>query len=94
MDKDNLKTYDNFPLVAEDLKNKRIDAAIYDKPPMLDAIEGKPLVIVGEIDTGEEYGVAIRKEDTELLETINEGITKLMADPYWEELKITHGMTD
>jgi len=94
MEKENLKTYDSFPLVAEDLKNKRIDAAIYDKPPMLDAIEGKPLVIVGEIDTGEEYGVAIRKEDTELLETINEGITKLMADPYWEELKAKYEMAE
>jgi len=94
MDKSDVKTYDNFPLAAEDLKNKRIDAAIYDKPPMLDAIAGKPLVIVGEIDTNEEYGVAIRKEDTELLATINEGITKLMADPYWEELKEKYEMED
>ena len=30
MESENLKTYDNFPLVSEDLKNQRIDAAIYD----------------------------------------------------------------
>ncbi|ADN35180.1 extracellular solute-binding protein family 3 [Methanolacinia petrolearia DSM 11571] len=87
-------TYSTFPLVSEDLKNQRIDFAIYDKPPMLEAIEGKPLSIIGEIDTNEEYGVAIRKSDVELLETINDGLTQLMADPYWEELKTEYGMVE
>ena len=87
-------TYSTFPLVSEDLKNKRIDFAIYDKPPMLEAIEGKPLSIIGEIDTNEEYGVAVRKSDPELLETVNDGLTMLMADPYWEELKTKYGMVD
>ncbi|WP_048152522.1 ABC transporter substrate-binding protein [Methanolacinia paynteri] len=94
MPEKNLLTYDTFPLVSEDLKNKRIDFAVYDKPPMLEAIEGKPLSVIGEIDTNEEYGVAIRKSDPELLETINDGITMLMADPYWEELKTKYGMVD
>jgi len=95
MPKENLKaSYSNFPLVAEDLKIQRIDAAIYDKPPMIEAIAGKPIIIVGEINTGEEYGVAIRKGDTELLAMMNEGITALMADPYWEELKTKYKMTE
>jgi polar amino acid transport system substrate-binding protein len=92
MPEENLKLYDNFPLVATDLNNKRIDAAVYDTPPMLDAIADKPLIIIGEIDTGEEYGVAIRKDDTELLAMINEGLTALMDDPYWEELKEKYEM--
>ncbi len=87
MSAENLKLYDNFPLVATDLQNKRIDAAIYDTPPMLDAIAGKPAHIIGEIDTGEEYGIAIRKDDVELLNIMNEGLEKLMNDPYWEELQ-------
>ena len=61
---------------------------------MLEAIEGKPLSIIGEIDTNEEYGVAVRKSNPELLETINDGLTMLMADPYWEELKTKYGMVD
>jgi polar amino acid transport system substrate-binding protein len=88
----NLKVYDNFPLVATDLSFKRIDAAIYDRPPLQDAIAGKPLVIIGEIDTGEEYGVALRKDDTGLLATINSGLTALMQDPYWQELKVKYGL--
>ena len=43
--------------------------------------------IVGTIATDEIYGYAVRKEDTELLEKLNEGLKRLMADPYWEELK-------
>lgn len=92
MPKEKLVLYDTFPLVAADLQNKRINAAIYDRPPMLDAIEGKPLHIIGEIDTNEVYGVAIRKEDTALLAMINEGLTELMKDPYWEELKEKYDM--
>jgi ABC-type amino acid transport/signal transduction systems, periplasmic component/domain len=86
MAQDKLVLYDSFPLVATDLQNKRIESAIYDRPPMLDAIAGKPLHIIGEIDTNEVYGVAIRKEDTALLNLINEGLTELMNDPYWDEL--------
>lgn len=86
MPKENLKLYDNFPLAITDLVNTRIDATIYDRPPHLSAIEDKPVHIIGEIYTGENYGVAIRKDDTELLATINEGLTELMASPKWQEL--------
>jgi polar amino acid transport system substrate-binding protein len=92
MKPDQLVTYDNFPLVATDLQNKRIDFAIYDRPPMLDAIAGKPLSIIGEIDTGEDYGVAVRKADTELLDKINKGLDLLMQSPMWDELKTKYKM--
>jgi polar amino acid transport system substrate-binding protein len=87
-----LKLYDNFPLVVTDLANRRIDAAIYDRPPMEDAIAGKPLEIIGEIDTGEEYGVAVRKGDAALLAKIDTGLARLMADPQWDELKEKYEM--
>jgi polar amino acid transport system substrate-binding protein len=87
---DNLKLYDNFPLVAADLATGRTDAALYDSPPMREDIAGKPLVIIGEINTSEEYGVAIRKTDPGLLATINGRLTELMQDPYWETLKVKY----
>lgn len=92
MKPDQLVVYDNFPLVATDLQNKRIDFAIYDRPPMLDAIADKPISIIGEIDTGEEYGVAIRKTDTKLLNTINNGLDKLQKSSKWAELKTKYEM--
>ncbi|MDG6257917.1 MAG: basic amino acid ABC transporter substrate-binding protein [Methanomicrobiaceae archaeon] len=92
MDEGDLNTYDSFPLVITDLVNRRIDAAMYDRPPMEDAIADKPVEIIGEIDTGENYGVAVRKGDTELLGMINEGLANLQADPSWEELKEKYGL--
>jgi len=48
--------------------------------------KGQPIKIVGIIKTGEEYGVAVRKEDKELKEMLNEGITRLKKSPKWDEL--------
>jgi polar amino acid transport system substrate-binding protein len=87
MPADNLKLYDSFPLVAEDLAIGRIDAAIYDKPSMVTAIQGRPAHLIAEIDTNEQYGVAIPKSDPALLRTMNEGLADLMKDPYWQTLK-------
>ncbi|WP_067052526.1 ABC transporter substrate-binding protein [Methanofollis ethanolicus] len=92
MTEDNLKLYDNIQLALTDLQNKRVDAVMYDVPVIKKSIEGKPLVMLGEIQTDEEYGVAIRKDDTELLATINEGLDRLMASPKWEELKQKYEM--
>ncbi|QYZ79746.1 amino acid ABC transporter substrate-binding protein [Methanofollis formosanus] len=84
--KENLKYFDSFPIAVTALNNRQVDATIYDKPPHMNSIQGLPLHIVGEIYTGENYGVAIRKEDNKLLATVNEGLGELMASPTWEEL--------
>jgi len=90
--KDKLKLYDNFPLAVNDLINGRVQVAMMDEPVVTKAIAGKPLVKIGVISTGEEYGIAVRKEDTELKELLNEGLKKLMASPFWEELMVKYEM--
>jgi polar amino acid transport system substrate-binding protein len=90
--KDNLKLYDNFPLAVNDLINGRVQVAMMDEPVVTKAIAGKPLVKIGVISTGEEYGIAVRKEDTDLKDKLNEGLKKLMASPFWEELMVKYEM--
>ncbi|MFW6148628.1 MAG: transporter substrate-binding domain-containing protein [Atribacterota bacterium] len=86
--KDQLKLYEGFSLAVQDLLNKRVDAAMMDDVMVEDAIrKGMDIKIVGTIKTGEEYGVAVRKSDTELLELINEGLNRIMRSSKWEELK-------
>ena len=59
-----------------------------DSAPAKDAIsKGKPVKICGTFAPDDVFGVAIRKEDKELLNLVNEGYKKLMADPYWNELQ-------
>ena len=90
LDASKLVLYDNFPLALTDLENGRIDAAMYDTPVVRKSIEGKNLEFLGTIETGEEYGIAIRKEDTELLEKMNAGLKNLKASPAWAELVAKH----
>jgi polar amino acid transport system substrate-binding protein len=80
--------YDSAPLAVEDVLNGRIVAAAMDDAPAKDAVRKKPVKIVGKFGMpDEEFAYAVRKEDTELLKKLNEGLKKLMASPYWAELK-------
>ncbi len=81
-----LALYDNFLLALEDLLIGRIDAAIMDEPTAVSSIAGRPLTIVGTIATGEIYGYAVRKGDTELLDLLNEGLRRIQSDQAWDEL--------
>jgi polar amino acid transport system substrate-binding protein len=85
-----IKLYDSSPMAIEDLVNGRIDAAAMNYPPARDAERKKPVKILGTFGEVEEFGVAVRKEDKELLEKINKGLDLLKADPYWEELIAKH----
>ena len=83
-----LRFYDSAPLAVEDLLNGRIEAIAMDSAPANDAIsKGKPVKIAGTFAEDDVFGVAIRKDDTELLNIVNEGYRKLKADPYWKELE-------
>ena len=83
-----LVEYDSAPLAIEDILNGRIVGAAMDDAPAQDAMRKKPVKIIGTFGMArEDFGYAVRKEDTKLLNTMNEGLKKLMASPYWEELK-------
>ena len=80
--------YDSAPLAVEDVVNGRIVAAAMDDAPAKDAVKKKPVKIAGTFGMpDEDFGYAVRKADTELLKKLNAGLKKLMASPYWEELK-------
>jgi len=83
-----LVEYDSAPLAVEDVLNGRIVGAAMDDAPAKDAARKKPVKIIGTFGMpSEDFGYAVRKGDTELLEMMNEGLRQLMASPYWEELK-------
>ena len=80
--------YDSAPLAIEDVLNGRIEAAFMDELPADDAIsKGSKVKKVGTHGKPDNFGVALRKEDTELRKLIDTGFTLLMADPYWKELR-------
>jgi len=81
-----LVLYENFLLALEDLLIGRTDAAVMDGPTARSGIADRPLTIVGTINTGEIYGYAVRKDDTELLTLLNEGLRRIQATDVWDEL--------
>jgi polar amino acid transport system substrate-binding protein len=82
-----LKEYDSAPLAIEDVLNGRIVAAAMDDAPAKDAARKKAVKIVGTFGMpSEDFAYAVRKEDKKLLSIMNEGLKRLMASPYWNEL--------
>lgn len=90
-----LRYYNSAPLAVEDVLNGRIDAAAMDDAPAMDAVQKKPVKILGTFGMKEEkFGYAVRKDDGELLKNLNKGLEMLMADPYWEELIVKYKLKD
>ncbi|MGB9820752.1 MAG: basic amino acid ABC transporter substrate-binding protein [Pseudothermotoga sp.] len=73
----NLKRYDTFVLALSDLLNGNIDAIVLDSPVANRFAAVRPVKVVGVIVTGEQYGIAVKKGNKELLEKINSAIKVL-----------------
>ena len=79
--------YNSSPLAVEDILNGRIVGAAMNDAPAYDAVAKKPVKILGSFGMEpEDFGYAVRKDDTELLEKVNASLERLMATPYWDEL--------
>ena len=80
--------YDSTDLSLQDLPIGRIDGSGMDSSIAYETMKGKPFKIAGTFEAApENYAYAVRKADEDLLKMLNEGLTLLMADPHWKELK-------
>ncbi len=81
----NRRAYDDIGLAVEDLVNGNLAAVVCDSVTAIDyvvaneAFKGK-LEILGEPFTEEEYGIAVQKDNDELLSLLNKGIAAVFAD--------------
>ncbi len=82
----NLKRYDTFVLALSDLLNGNIDAIVLDSPVANRFAATKPVKVVGIIVTGEQYGIAVKKGNKELLDKINSAIRVLNETGKMSEL--------
>ncbi len=88
MDDVTLKTYDDIGLAYQDLMNGQIDAVVADNPLALEYVGKNPdkLKTVGDVFTDESYGIAVCKNEEELLAKINAGLEAVKAEGTIEEL--------
>jgi polar amino acid transport system substrate-binding protein len=75
-----LVSFEKAPQMYQQLQAGQLDAVFNDLPVTVDSISDKPgLEIVEQIETGEEYAIAVSKDNPELTDAIN-GILEEMFD--------------
>ncbi len=74
-----LKTYDDIGLAYQDLMNGQIDAVVCDNPVAMGYVgkNATKLQTVGAVFTDENYGIAVAKGKTDLLNKLNAGLKKV-----------------
>jgi ABC-type amino acid transport substrate-binding protein len=76
-----LRPYPEGPDAVNALKSGTVEAVIIDAPVAQNAVEKSGGVEIAEkVPTEEEYGIAVAKGDTELLEEINKGLAEVLKD--------------
>ncbi len=75
------KGYKSALEAALDLKNGKLDAVVIDELPAKSIVAtNEDLAVIEEPFTEEQYAMAVKKGDTQLLEVINKVLTKLNGD--------------
>ena len=83
----NVRKFDTGAEAVLSLKEKKIDAIVFDKEPCKNFAKYNAEIKLIESDAIEEdYAIAVRKEDTSLLENINKRISIIMTNGTYENL--------
>jgi len=76
-----LRPYPEGPDAVNALKSGTVEAVIIDAPVAQNAVEKSGGVEIAEkVPTEEEYGIALAKDNTELLDEINKGLEEVIDD--------------
>jgi ABC-type amino acid transport substrate-binding protein len=76
-----IRPFPEGPDAVNGLKSGTIEAAIIDAPVAQNAVEKAGGVEIAEkVPTEEEYGIALAKDNTELLDEINQGLKEVIDD--------------
>lgn len=80
-----------FLTAAEDIKGKKADCLIMDVLPATELVNNNPELKILDIDLfTDKYAAAVAKGNTELLNKVNEVLTKLIEDGKIEKFTIEH----
>lgn len=83
-----IRTYDDDPTKFQDLNVGRIDVILVDRLAAFEMVEktGGRLAVAGDAFSRQESGVALRKDNPELLAAIDKALAKLKADGTLKQL--------
>lgn len=82
-----LVQFPKAPQMYQALQAGQVEAVFNDLPISLDAIKGKDqLQVVEQVETGEEYAIAVAKDNPELLAAFNEALAEIFEDGTYAEI--------
>jgi polar amino acid transport system substrate-binding protein len=81
------KRYEEIEMGAQDLSSGDIQFFLSDWPVMVSFVQKFPIHIIGNIGTGEKYGIVINKENKELQQIINLSLEQLTASYGWDTIE-------
>ena len=85
-----IKKFDTTPLALIELQNGKVEAVVADSPVVLEFINKNPDAKIVAVDPKlpgkDEYGIAVKKGNTELLSKINEGLKKVKESGKYDEI--------
>lgn len=81
-------TFEDPSLMAGAIERGEVEAAVYDNTVVGDVVAAHPdLTVAAEFDTGEQYGMAVKKNgNVDLLRTINDVIATLKANGGYDKI--------
>ena len=83
-----LVSFEKAPQMYQQLQGGNLDAVFNDLPVSLDAIEKQftDLEVVQQVETGEEYAIAVSKDNPGLRDAINEALAEIYEDGTYAEI--------
>ncbi len=87
---DGIKRFKGTPEAFLELKNGKVDAAVADSGVVMEYVKNNPdqnlKYVVDEKFPKENYGIAVRKGDAELLNKINSGLQKIQENGKYDQI--------
>ena len=86
-----LVSFEKAPQMYQQLQAGQLDAVFNDLPVTIESIADKPgLEVVEQVPTGEEYAIAVSKDNPELTEAINGALEEMFDDATSAEIYTTY----
>jgi polar amino acid transport system substrate-binding protein len=90
MQEEQLKRYETYTEAVLDLENGNLDAVIIDKPVGEAFAKDGDFIVVYTIISGEQYGLAVKKGNTVLLDKIDTALEAYMNSDAWTTLVLKY----
>ena len=91
-DSTNIKRFESTPLALKELEGGGVDAVVADNGVVVHYVNNNPgarfKTVSDSSFPSEQYGIAVKKGNTELLEKINQGLASIRADGTYNKLYV------